>query len=63
MERAYAARDDEYGAGAQYRFGAFRVVASYGMADTGPPGGGSVERDASSVGLDARIGVGEVLID
>ncbi len=38
---------DEYDAGAQYRLGAFRVAASYAMADTGLLGGGSVEHGAS----------------
>lgn len=42
---------DEYGAGAEYRFGAFRVALSYGMADTELPAGGSVEHDAWSVGV------------
>lgn len=56
-------RVDEYGVGAQYRFGAFRVAASYGMADTKLPAGSSVEHDAWSVGLGARIGVGEVLFN
>ncbi len=39
-------RIDEHGVGAQYRFGACRVAASYGVADTELPGGGSVEHDA-----------------
>ncbi|HLS57576.1 MAG TPA: porin [Zeimonas sp.] len=56
-------RVDEYGAGAQYRFGAYRVALGYGMADTGLPGGGSVKHDAWSIGLDARLGVGEVLFN
>ncbi len=56
-------RVDEYGAGAQYRFGAYRVAVGYGMADTGLPGGGSVKHDAWSIGLGARLGVGEVLFN
>lgn len=56
-------RVDEYGTGAEYRFGAFRVALSYGMADTELPAGGSIEHDAWSVGLGARIGVGELLFN
>lgn len=56
-------RVDEYGAGVQYRFGAFRAAASYGMADTELPVGGSVEHDAWSVGVGARVGAGEILLN
>lgn len=52
---------DEYGLGAQYRFGAFRVALNYGVADEELPVGGSVEHEAIGIGVGAKVGVGEVL--
>jgi len=39
------------------------VAASYGMADAELPVGGSVEHDAWSVGVGARVGTGELLFN
>lgn len=54
---------DEYGIGAQYRFGSFRVALNYGIADEDQVGGGSIEHEALGVGLGMKIGAGELLFN
>ncbi len=54
---------DEYGIGAQYRFGAFRLAVNYGMADEEQIGGGSIEHEAIGLGLGVKFGMGELLFN
>ncbi len=54
---------DEYGIGAQYRFGAFRFALNLGMAEEGQNGGGSIEHEAIGLGLGVKLGRGELLFN
>ena len=50
--------NNQYGIGAGYNFGAFRLTASYAVAD---PSGNANKHSGFSVGAGVKVGVGEIL--
>lgn len=51
--------DDQWGLGAQYRMGMFRVAANYGMADRND----GVEHEGYAIGVGVKLGAGEVILN